>query len=66
MAGYISEFFGYKATDKSRNALTVAAKKTCPFTGNFCTKILARDKTISGVCSIRQKTEGSPTSSVAR
>lgn len=60
MAGYISEFFGYKATDKSKRSLTAVAKKTCPFTGNFCTKILARDKIISGVCSIRQKTEGSP------
>lgn len=60
MAGYISEFFGYKATDTSKKALATTAKKTCPFTGNFCTKILARDKIISGVCSIRQKTEGSP------
>lgn len=60
MAGYISEFFGYKATDKSKQSLIAAAKKTCPFTGDFCTKILARDKTISGVCSIRQKSEGSP------
>lgn len=60
MAGYISEFFGYNAADHSIQALSTAAKKVCPFTGNFCTKILARNKTISGVCSIRQKTEGSP------
>lgn len=60
MAGYISEFFGYKATDHSRRALQTAARKTCPFTGSSCTKILARDKIISGVCAIRQKTEGSP------
>jgi len=60
MAGYISEFFGYKATDKSSKALAASAKRTCPFMGTFCTKILARDRTIYGVCSIRQKTAGSP------
>lgn len=60
MAGYISEFFGFKATDKSEVALMTAAKNVCPFTGSFCTKILSRDKIISGVCSIRQKSEGSP------
>ncbi|CAK7018206.1 NotI family restriction endonuclease [Bacteroides rodentium] len=60
MAGYISEFFGFRATDKSEKALMAAAKNTCPFIGSFCTKILARDKTIAGVCSVRQKTAGSP------
>lgn len=60
MAGYIAEFFGFKATDKSKKAIATAAKNTCPFTGSFCTKILSRDKIISGVCSIRQKTPGSP------
>ena len=60
MAGYISEFFGFKATDNSKKAIMAAAKNICPFTGNFCTKILSRDKIISGVCSIRQKTVGSP------
>jgi hypothetical protein len=60
MAGYISEFFGYRAEDKSKAALKAAASKTCPFLGSFCTKILARSKDIAGVCTIRQKTEGSP------
>lgn len=60
MAGYISEFFGYKATDKSKAALEAAAKRICPFMGSFCTKILARSRVVSGVCSIRQKSEGSP------
>lgn len=60
MAGYISEFFGYSSYDQSEAALLAAAKKTCPFTGSFCSKILGRERTISGVCSIRQVTEGSP------
>lgn len=60
MAGYISEFFGYRAEDKTKAALQAAARKTCPFLGTFCTKILARNKDIAGVCTIRQKTEGSP------
>lgn len=60
MAGFISEFFGYRTEDKSCAALSAAASKTCPFLGSYCTKILARDKDVSGVCSIRQKTKGSP------
>ncbi len=60
MAGYIAEFFGYAASDKSKVALTTASRKNCPFLGSFCIKTLAREKIISGVCAIRQKTEGSP------
>lgn len=60
MAGYIAEFFGYEASDKSEKSLLAAARKVCPFTGNFCVKILSRDRIISGVCAIRQKTAGSP------
>ncbi|MCR4958551.1 MAG: hypothetical protein K6B13_08115 [Prevotella sp.] len=60
MAGYISEFFGFRSEDKSKTALKAAASKTCPFLGSFCTKILARSKDIAGVCTIRQKTAGSP------
>ena len=60
MSGFISEFFGYRAEDKSTKALKAAASKNCPFLGSFCTKILARSKEIAGVCTIRQKTEGSP------
>ena len=60
MAGYIAEFFGYAASDKSQSALATAARKNCPFLGSFCVKTLSRDKIISGVCAIRQKTAGSP------
>lgn len=60
MAGYIAELFGYRADDKSEDALKAAKKQICPFLGNQCTKVLSRDRIISGVCSVRQKTEGSP------
>ena len=33
MSGYISEFFGYRAEDKSKKADTAAAEKICPFLG---------------------------------
>ena len=60
MAGYITEFFGYRAEDKSDTALNAAVGSKCPFLGSQCTKILSRDRAIAGVCAIRQKTEGSP------
>lgn len=60
MAGTISEFFGYRAEDSSPKALKAVADKKCPFLGTTCTKILGRERVISGVCSIRQKTDGSP------
>ena len=60
MAGYISEFFGYRAEDNSETALRTAASGICPFLGSQCTKILSRDRAVSGVCAIRQKTDGSP------
>lgn len=60
MAGTISEFFGYRSEDNSDAALRAAADKKCPFLGAACTKLLGRERTISGVCSIRQKTPGSP------
>lgn len=59
MAGYISEFFGYKAEDTSQQAMLASKRQICPFLGKQCTKIL-KDRTIAGVCAIRQKTEGSP------
>lgn len=61
MAGYIAEFFGYRVDDQSDVALRAAAKHTCPFLCSQCTKILSRDRDISGVCAIKQKTEESPT-----
>ena len=60
MAGTISEFFGYRAEDKSKASLKAAADKKCPFLGTACTKLLGRTREISGVCAIRQKTAGSP------
>lgn len=60
MAGTISEFFGYRSEDKSAAALNVVADKKCPFLGSACTKMLGRERMISGVCAIRQKTVGSP------
>jgi hypothetical protein len=60
MGGYITEFFGYRAEDKSETALKAAASGICPFLGSQCTKLLSRDHTISGVCAIRQKTAGAP------
>lgn len=60
MAGYISEFFGYRAEDRSEKAVAAAERQVCPFLGSQCTKVLSRDRVISGVCSVRQKTAGSP------
>lgn len=60
MAVYISEFFGFDADDNSRVSLKTAAKRNCPFLGSFCVKTLSREKIISGVCAVRQKTPGSP------
>lgn len=60
MAGYISEFFGYRAEDASPEALAAAAQQICPFTAKACSKILSRDRIISGVCAIRQKSDNSP------
>ncbi|MCH4157682.1 MAG: hypothetical protein LKF34_03670 [Acidaminococcaceae bacterium] len=60
MAGYIYEFFGYQAEDNSAKALETAAQQKCPFLGTQCTKVLARDNIISGVCAVRQKSAGSP------
>ena len=60
MSGYISEFFGYQAEDKSEKALIAAEQKRCPFLLSQCTKILARDRAVSGVCAIQQKSENSP------
>ncbi|EUB16430.1 restriction endonuclease NotI [Shuttleworthella sp. MSX8B] len=60
MAGYISEFFGYRAEDSSAVALCAANQKRCPFLGTQCTKVLSRDRTVSGVCSIHQSSDKSP------
>ena len=59
MAGYISEFFGYRAEDVSIQARQNTAKQVCPFLYSYCTKSL-RDNTTSGVCAVRQVSAGSP------
>lgn len=59
MAGYITEFFGYRAEDHSETAALAAVRQQCPFTSNTCSKTLS-DGTISGVCALRQVTENSP------
>ena len=56
MAGYIAEFFGYRAEDNSEVSLLTAASRRCPFIESQCTKVLSRDREVSGVCAIRQKT----------
>ncbi len=62
MSGYISEFFGYRAEDSSDTAVLNTARQVCPFLASFCTKALgdANNRTLSGVCAVRQVSEGSP------
>jgi len=60
MSGYITEFFGYRAEDRSDAALKAAASGLCPFLGSQCSKVLSRDGTASGVCAIRQMAENAP------
>lgn len=62
MSGYISEFFGYRAEDKSKTARQNMAKQVCPFLSSFCTKSLGdrSSRMLSGVCSIRQASPDSP------
>lgn len=35
MSGFIGEFFGYRAEDKSKVATDAAEKKACPFLGDM-------------------------------
>lgn len=51
MAGSIWEYFGYRSTDTSPEALEAAKSETCPFLGSQCEKTLS-DGLIAGVCSI--------------
>lgn len=60
MAGYIAEFFGYRAEDRSPQAREAIREQLCPFIGRQCTKTLSRSGIPSGVCALRQKTTGSP------
>lgn len=62
MSGFISEFFGFRSEDTSTTALENQSRQVCPFLGSFCTKALGdkNNRTLSGVCSIRQASTGSP------
>lgn len=62
MSGYISEFFGFRSEDTSTTALENQSRQVCPFLGSFCTKALGdkNNRTLSGVCSVRQASVGSP------
>ena len=62
MSGFISEFFGYRAEDNSTLAAQNVSRQVCPFLGSYCTKALGdrSNRTLSGVCSVRQVSAGSP------
>jgi hypothetical protein len=60
MGGYISEFFGYRAEDNSEMALNSIDLKICPFINKQCTKSSNKYNEPSGVCTIRQVSQGSP------
>ena len=60
MAGFIAEFFGYRAEDRSEAALRSRDGQLCPFLGDVCAKVLSRDGIPSGVCAIRQVSAGAP------
>lgn len=62
MSGYISEFFGYRAEDTSTIAAEITSRQVCPFLSSYCTKALGdkTNRTLSGVCAVRQVTPGSP------
>ena len=60
MAGYIADFFCYRAEDHSDLAINQALSQICPILGTVCIKRLGRSQEISGVCAVRQVTSGSP------
>lgn len=62
MSGFISEFFGYRADDTSAIALENISRQVCPFLSSYYTKMLGDkvNRTLSGVCAVRQVTAGSP------
>ncbi|HET8790041.1 MAG TPA: NotI family restriction endonuclease [Modicisalibacter sp.] len=55
MAGVIWEFFGYRATDNSTEALEAAKEDFCPYLGGKCEKKFS-DGRIAGVCTIKPMT----------
>lgn len=57
MATEIFEFFGFKATDRSREAIDHAGAAQCPFLGDKCTKTL-NDGVVAGVCTLKPARSG--------
>ncbi len=55
MAGTISDFFGYRASDHTDVAIESAINRNCPFINATCTKHLS-DGEIAGACAIKQVT----------
>lgn len=62
MAGRITDYFGYSASDRSEAAMETARNSWCPFLHDTCTKTMILDgKTIiSGVCAVQQKSPTAP------
>jgi hypothetical protein len=58
VAGHISDFFGYLATDRSEAAISAAHNQHCPFLDDTCIKTLS-DGLISGACAIKPVTSRS-------
>lgn len=57
MAGFIWEFFGYRADDESEDALSAAQNEQCPIISDRCEKTF-NDGVVSGVCSLKPVTSG--------
>jgi hypothetical protein len=60
MAGFISDFFGFRAADSSDVAAGYAARMDCPVLGSVCTKTLGRDRSPAGACAVRQVSANAP------
>lgn len=54
MAGYVTDFFGYRADDVSAAAFQQAASRICPFLNKPCTKIDRRTGRPLGACGVSQ------------
>ncbi|MEI7055629.1 NotI family restriction endonuclease [Nocardioides sp. CCNWLW239] len=57
MATTIYEFFGFQATDSSKEATDHATAAECPFLGDKCQKKL-NDGVVAGVCTLKPATRG--------
>lgn len=52
MTGFIVDFFGYAADDKSKKSQEAAKKKICPFMNRTCSKKIDK-KDPCGVCGVQ-------------